>query len=673
MSDTSASKTSLPSTLANKEPSANKEPLVHKKPLADKEPLAIKEPSANFNTQAAKASHLPDHSTNHLPSFDAKTFLKNVTTLPGVYQMYDQLGDILYVGKAKNLKNRLSSYFRQSGLTKKTQALVRRIASIEVTIAPSEAEALVLEHNLIKAQKPPFNILLRDDKSFPYIFMSSKEAYPRLSLHRGPKRKKGHYFGPFPNAMAVRETLSFLQKTFRVRQCEDATYKNRSRPCLLYQIDRCTGPCVKAISEPDYAHDIEHTVLFLEGKSDTLAKQLQTEMHGASDTLDFEKAALIRDQIASLRHVQAHQVMESGLGHQDVIACVTEANTVCIHLLYVRTGRVVGSKSYFPKDKLQSSEPDMLAAFISHHYLSGSAMDTPPDIVLSHKLDDEETDVITKAIKLSAGKNVNLIHNVRTYRAKWLAMALETARQNLKNHLSKKQNVIDRFVALQEALNLDELPARLECFDISHSSGEFTVGSCVVFDQEGAKKADYRKFNIEGINGGDDYAAMEQVLTRRYSRLQKEQATLPDIVFIDGGKGQLTQAIRVMGELGITDMLLVGIAKGTTRKPGFETLIFENGDEKVLKGDDPALHLIQQIRDEAHRFAITGHKARRDKKRRTSTLEGIEGVGPKRRRTLLNHFGGLQEVRLANVEDLSKVDGISKKLAQEIYNVLHSE
>jgi len=626
---------------------------------------SAKEPSVNVDPKTEKPSHLPN--------FDAKTFLKNVTTLPGVYQMYDQLGDILYVGKAKNLKNRLSSYFRQSGLTKKTQALVRRIASVEVTIAPSEAEALVLEHNLIKAQKPPFNILLRDDKSFPYIFMSSKEAYPRLSLHRGPKRKKGHYFGPFPNAMAVRETLSFLQKTFRVRQCEDATYKNRSRPCLLYQIDRCTGPCVQAISEPDYAHDIEHTVLFLEGKSDTLAKQLQTEMHSASDTLDFEKAALIRDQIASLRHVQAHQVMESGLGHQDVIACVTEANTACIHLLYVRTGRVVGSKSYFPKDKLQSNEPDMLAAFISHHYLSGSAMDTPPDIVLSHKLDDEETDVITKAIKLSAGKNVNLIHNVRTYRAKWLAMALETARQNLKNHLSKKQNVIDRFIALQDALSLDDLPARLECFDISHSSGELTVGSCVVFDQEGAKKADYRKFNIEGINGGDDYAAMEQVLTRRYSRLQKEQATLPDIVFIDGGKGQLTQAIRVMGDLGITDILLVGIAKGTTRKPGFETLIFEDGHEKVLKGDDPALHLIQQIRDEAHRFAITGHKARRDKKRRTSTLEGIEGVGPKRRRTLLNHFGGLQEVRLANVEDLSKVEGISKKLAQEIYNVLHSE
>lgn len=606
-----------------------------------------------------------------LPEFDSTSFLKNVTKLPGVYQMYDAEGAILYVGKAKNLKNRLSSYFRNTGLSPKTQALVKRIHSIEVTVAPSEAEALVLEHNLIKSQKPPFNILLRDDKSYPYIFISEGEPYPKLSFHRGPKKKKGQYFGPFPNASAVKETLNFLQRTFRVRQCEDSVFRNRTRPCLQYQIDRCTGPCVEAISKEDYAVDIAHTAMFLDGKSEVLQKELQREMEVASQQLNFEKAALVRDQITDLRQVQAQQVMEAGYSNQDVVACVSESGAHCIHILYVRQGRIVGSKSYLPKTKLESNEEEVLSAFLAHHYLGGSAMDTPPHIIVSHKLEDLQA--INEAIQTSTGKALKLTHNVRTYRAKWLAMALEAARQNLKNHLNNKQTLVSRFESLQDLLSLDELPNRIECFDISHSSGELTVGSCVVFDQNGAKKSDYRRFNIEGITAGDDYAAMEQVLTRRYTRLQKESSKMPDLVLIDGGKGQLSKAKEVIGELGITDMLLIGVAKGTTRKPGFETLVFPSGDERTLKGDEPALHLIQQVRDEAHRFAITGHKQRRDKKRRTSVLEGIPGVGPKRRKDLLTHFGGLQEVMRANVDDLAKAPSISKKMAQEIYNVLHSE
>lgn len=605
------------------------------------------------------------------PVFDSASFLKNVTKLPGVYQMYDADGAILYVGKAKNLKNRLSSYFRATGLTPKTHALVKRIQVIEVTVTPSEAEALVLEHNLIKSQKPPFNILLRDDKSFPYIFISEGEPYPKLAFHRGPKKKKGQYFGPFPNASAVKETLNFLQRTFRVRQCEDSVFRSRTRPCLQYQIGRCTGPCVEAISVEDYAVDLAHTAMFLDGKSEVLQQELQVEMEQASQALDFERAAVVRDQITDLRQVQAQQVMEAGYSNQDVVACASESGVHCIHILYVRQGRIVGSKSYLPKTKLDSTEEDVLSAFLAHHYLGGAAMDVPPHIIISHKLADQS--VIGEAVEKATGKQLKLTHNVRTYRAKWLAMALEAARQNLKNHLNNKQTLVARFESLQDILGLDETPNRIECFDISHSSGELTVGSCVVFDQNGAKKSDYRRFNIEGIKAGDDYAAMEQVLTRRYTRLQKESSSMPDLVLIDGGKGQLSKAKAVVEELGIHDMMLIGVAKGTTRKPGFETLVLTSGAERVLKADSAALHLIQQIRDEAHRFAITGHKQRRDKKRRTSVLEGIPGVGPKRRKELLVHFGGLQEVLRANVDDLAKAPSISKKMAQEIYNVLHSE
>jgi excinuclease ABC subunit C len=603
--------------------------------------------------------------------FDHKSFLQQVTRQPGVYQMYDAVGRILYVGKAKNLKNRVSSYFHKSGLSVKTQALVQRIRAIEVTVAASEAEALLLEQNLIKAQRPPYNILLRDDKSYPYIFLSQGEDYPRLALHRGPKKFKGRYFGPFPSAGAVRDSLQFLQKTFRVRQCEDSVFRNRSRPCLQYQIGRCSGPCVALVTPSEYGDDVRHTAMFLEGKNETLHDELVREMEAAATSLEFEKAAAWRDQITALRHVQAQHAAESGYGDVDVVACATEAGEVCIHVLFIRQGRVLGSKSYFPKDLLGEGESALLAEFLAQFYLTERAMDMPGEVVISHAI--EGADALAEAVRQSQGKNLEVNHSVRTHRARWLAMAQEAARQNLRTRLGNQAMLLKKYEALQAVLQLDEIPERMECFDISHSSGERPVASCVVFNQAGPVKSEYRRFNIEGVEPGDDYAAMEQALLRRYSRLQQENKSLPSLLLVDGGKGQLNKARQVMEELGIQSITLLGVAKGTTRKPGFETLILENGAELVLQGDEPALHLIQQIRDEAHRFAITGHKQARDKRRLKSRLEDIPGVGPTRRRQLLQHFGGLPEVTRASVDELARVPGISKKLAQEVYTALHSE
>lgn len=605
------------------------------------------------------------------PSFDSKTFLKSLTTQPGVYQMYDEAGGILYVGKAKNLKNRVSSYFQKSGLPPKTQALVKRICRIEVTVAPSESEALVLEHNLIKSQKPPFNILLRDDKSYPYIFISTQETFPKLSYHRGAQKKKGQYFGPFPNASAVRESLHFLQKTFKVRQCEDATYRNRSRPCLMYQINRCSGSCVGLVSEAQYAEDLAETKLFLEGKSDQLKQSLTDKMQRSADEMAYEAAAEFRDRLAMLQQVQADQGIEAGSGHMDVIACASSSGATCVHVIYVRAGRIIGSRSFFPSDKLEHDEAEILDSFLGQKYLSNRNLEIPHELVLSHEI--EGSDVLAEAIASERGGSVKITYNVRTYKAKWLAMACEAARQNLKQKINSKTTLRGRYLALQEALSLDELPQRMECFDISHSSGEYTVASCVVFDQDGPRKSDYRRFNIEGVTGGDDYAAMNQALTRRYSRLQKEDKTLPDLLIVDGGKGQLNQAKAVLAELGIHSMLLVGVAKGPTRKAGLEILHFVDGRELDLDGDNPALHLIQHIRDEAHRFAVSSHVQGRDKKRRRSTLEDIDGIGPKRRKALLTYFGGLPEVMKASQAELAKVPGISKNMAEEVYTILHTE
>ncbi len=604
--------------------------------------------------------------------FDSTRFLADASQQPGIYQMFGADGQILYVGKAKNLKARLASYFRKTGLSVKTQALVSRIHRIEVTITASEAEALILEQNLIKSNRPPYNILLRDDKSYPYIFVSSGEPYPRISFHRGAKKKQGDYFGPFPNTGAVRESLQFLQKTFRVRQCEDSVFNNRSRPCLQYQIKRCTAPCVEFISKEDYANDLRHTSMFLTGNSQELMAELADQMDKAAQGLDFERAAQYRDQITFLRSIQSQQVIEEGNGDIDVIALVARPNALCVHVLFIRQGRILGSRSFFPQQGIAETNSEVLSEFVAQFYLANSGKDIPREIITNYPLDDQ--DVIASALQQAIGRQVYFTHSVRSHRAQWLQMAVNAAEQNLISHLNSRQNSLDRFIALQEALQLDETPQRMECFDISHSSGELTVASCVVFDTNGPLKSDYRRFNIEGITPGDDYAAMEQALERRYTRLKKGEGKMPDILLIDGGKGQLSKAKSVLAELGIDDVLMIGVAKGSTRKAGFETLYNAQTDtEIVLNNDSPALHLIQHIRDEAHRFAITGHKQRRDKKRKTSTLEDIPGVGAVRRRDLLRHFGGIREIQGASVNDLLKVKGISQQLAEEIYGFFHNE
>ena len=606
-------------------------------------------------------------------AFDHQSFLASLTQRPGIYQMFDGEEKILYVGKAKNLKKRVSSYFRKTGLTPKTAALVKRIAKIDVTVTETETEALILEHNLIKQYHPPFNILMRDDKSYPYIFLSDRDKWPRLSFHRGPKRAKGTYFGPFPSVHAVRESMSFLQKTFKVRQCEDVFFKNRSRPCLQYQIKRCTAPCVEQVSPEDYAADVDLTRLYLDGKADKILKQLEVEMEKASAELQFERAAEHRDQISALRTVQAQQMIEKGKGTIDVVAGAVTNGQACVHMLYVRQGRILGSRSYYPKAPLAEQVTDLLDEFLPHLYLDGGArLDLPKEILVNAPIDGAAA--LTDVLKAQVGRNIEIRDSVRGFRAKWLELAQRTAEQNLTAKLASKKTIEQRFESLRETMGLEQTPERLECFDISHSSGEAVVASCVVFDSNGALKSDYRRFNIDGITGGDDYAAMEQAIRRRYTRLMKGEGKLPDILLIDGGKGQIGIARDVLADLGVVGVIILGVAKGTTRKPGMETLILADQDNKVIaRPQQAALHLIQQIRDEAHRFAITGHKARRDKKRRTSPLEGIAGVGPTRRRDLLKHFGGIGEVKKASVADLMKVDNINKKVAEAIYSALYNE
>ena len=607
-------------------------------------------------------------------AFDHQSFLKSLTQRPGIYQMLDGDGEVLYVGKAKNLKNRVSSYFRSTGLTTKTAALVKRIISIDVTVTETETEALILEHNLIKQYRPPFNILMRDDKSYPYIFLSDKDRWPRLSFHRGPKKAKGTYFGPFPSVHAVRESMGFLQKTFKVRQCEDVFFKNRSRPCLQYQIKRCTAPCVEFVTPYDYATDVNLTRLYLDGKADKILQQLEGEMETAATDLKFEKAAEHRDQIAALRQVQAQQMIEKGSGTIDIVAGAVSNGQACVHMLYVRQGRILGSRSYYPKTPLAEEVSDLLEEFLPQLYLDGGGRpDLPKEILVNTQF--EGAQVLTDALSQRIGRNIEIRDSVRGFRAKWLELAQRTAEQNLAGKLASKQTLQQRFESLRDTLGLESTPERLECFDISHSSGEAVVASCVVFDNNsGALKSDYRRFNIDNITAGDDYAAMEQAIRRRYTRLMKGEGKLPDILLIDGGKGQIGVAKSVLSDLGVVGVMTIGVAKGTTRKPGMETLILADQNNKVVaRPQQPALHLIQQIRDEAHRFAITGHKARRDKKRRVSSLEGIPGVGATRRRDLLKHFGGVGEVKKASVADLMKVDNINKKVAEAIYGALYND
>ena len=603
--------------------------------------------------------------------FNSKEFLARLTKRPGVYQMLDEQGELLYIGKAKNLRNRVSSYFRSSGLNIKTQALVAKIADINITITHGETEALLLEQNLIKQNRPPYNILLRDDKSYPYIYINDLEQYPSVTFHRGAKRRKGKYFGPFPSGTAVRETLSLLQKIFNIRQCDESFFKNRSRPCLQYQIKRCSAPCVELIDPVQYGIDIKHAMMFLEGKSTKIMTDLAAQMEEAAIALDFERAAIIRDQIQSLQHTQEQQSVIGGHGNADIIGCSMQAGTVCIYQMFVRGGRVIGTKALYPKVIIEQRDQDVISAFIAQWYLSANR-EIPECIIISHAIDDAS--VLEEALSTIRGAKIEITANVRGHRAGWQRLTQTNAEQQLANQLASKQNVYRRFVALQESLALDELPKRLECFDISHSSGEATVASCVVFDHNGPLKTDYRRFNIEGVTPGDDYAAMHQALTRRFSRLKKGEGKKPDILFIDGGKGQVTQAVEVLKTLQIYDIQVIGIAKGTGRKPGLETLINpDTNQEIVMSPDSPGLHLIQHIRDESHRFAITGHRARRGKARQRSKLEDIAGVGPKRRRELLKHFGSIPSIESSSVEEIKKVSSISTALAEDIYAALHSD
>ncbi|WP_184685190.1 excinuclease ABC subunit UvrC [Pseudomonas fluvialis] len=604
-------------------------------------------------------------------AFDASAFLAHCSSHPGVYRMQDGEGRLLYVGKAKNLKKRLASYFRKTGLAPKTAALVARIAQIDTTITANETEALLLEQTLIKEWRPPYNILLRDDKSYPYVLLSDGD-FPRLGIHRGAKKAKGRYFGPYPSAGAIRESLNLLQKTFQVRQCEDSYYKNRTRPCLQYQIKRCKAPCVGLVEPAEYAEDVRLSVLFLEGRSNQLSDELNRGMEQAAMTLDFERAAELRDQIALLRRVQDQQSMEGGSGDVDIIAAVVNPGGACVHLLSVRGGRVLGSKNFYPQVAIEEEGGDVLMAFLAQYYLSSQERDVPSELIVNVQHDDLPT--LASAIASLRGRQPEISVRVRGTRAKWQQLALTNAEQALGARLANRQHLAARFEALADALDFAEPLQRLECFDISHSSGEATVASCVVFGPEGPLKSDYRRYNIEGITGGDDYAAMHQALTRRFSKVKDSEGKRPDVLLIDGGKGQLAMAQAVMQELGLTDQTLLGVAKGVTRKPGLETLYLNDAEhEFTLPADSPALHLIQQVRDEAHRFAITGHRARRGKARRTSSLEDVPGIGPKRRRELLKHFGGLQELGRASIDEIAKAPGISKKLAESIYAVLHSE
>ncbi len=599
--------------------------------------------------------------------FDAAGFLKTLTSRPGIYRMFDAAGKVLYIGKARNLKKRVSSYFRRSGLAPKTRALMKQMSSIEVTVTRTEAEALLLENNLIKLHHPRYNILLRDDKSYPYIYLSTDKEYPRLTFHRGARKGKGRYFGPYPSSGAVRESLHLLQKMFRVRQCEDSFFSNRSRPCLQYQIKRCTAPCVGLISADDYARDVRHTVLFLEGKSTMLNAELVSRMESSAASLDYEQAAVYRDQIASLSRVQERQYVSGESGDMDIVAVAVSGGMACVQVFFVRNGVNLGNKVFFPRIPQDSSEQEVLSAFVAQYYLEHPV---PGRILLS--IEPDEVQLLTDALSETAQHKVVLSSRVRGERARWLKMGVENASQALAARLGSQAGMQQRLHLLQQLLELDESPRRIECFDISHSQGEGTVASCVVFDREGPRKSDYRRFNISDITPGDDYAAMEQALLRRYTRLKKEDAVLPELLLIDGGKGQVSCAQKVMEELQISEILLVGVSKGPERRPGLELLHIPAQKRQLdLAPDSPALHLVQQIRDEAHRFAITGHRQRRARARNVSPLEGIPGVGPRRRQQLLKHFGGMQEVARAGVEELGKVSGISRDLAQKIYDTFH--
>ena len=586
--------------------------------------------------------------------------LANMTTLPGVYRMYGKDGELLYVGKAKNLKNRVSSYFVKTLEHPKTQALVARIYDIQTLVVRSETEALLLEQNLIKLHRPPYNIMLRDDKSYVYIFVSSDKPYPRIAAGRGKgKHQPGKFFGPYPSAYNAKDTLIVLQKLFNVRQCENSYFAQRKRPCLQYQIKRCSGPCVGLISPEDYQEDVNNSIRFLQGDTKELNQQLIAKMEAAAEQLEFEKAVFYRDRMALLRDVQANQAIYKVKGEADILAIAHQAGVTCVQIMHVRNGKMLGGKSYFP-DIQGDDLSQMLSDFIANFYFQ-VADEIPAELIVNVEVTDRNE--LEQALAQHFDKKIQIKSKVRETRAEWLELAQMNVLQGIKSKLANHFELNERFHQLEQVVG--HPVDRIECFDISHTMGEETVASCVVFDSGGARKRDYRQFSINDITEGDDYAAMRQALTRRYKKHM-----LPDLLLIDGGKGQLHMAMEVMQDLGL-DAFMVGVSKGEGRKPGLETLHFTDGTKIQLPEDHKALHLIQQVRDEAHRFAITKHRAKRDKKRGSSVLEVIPGLGPKRRRDLLTHFGGIQGVLKASEKDLMLVPGLGEVMARTIYKVLH--
>jgi excinuclease ABC subunit C len=606
---------------------------------------------------------LPDTS-----EFDLAGFLRTLTQRPGVYRMLDAKSEIIYVGKAKNLKKRVSSYFGTKDVSPKQQVMVAHIQAVEVTVTNTEGEALLLESQLIKRHRPRYNICLRDDKSFPYIYVTSHQDFPRIGFHRGAKSRKGSYFGPYPSAGAVRECLKLLQKIFPVRQCEDSVFNHRSRPCLQYQIKRCTGPCVGLDTVESYRRQVEHTMMFLHGDGGRIIGELVAEMEQASSKLEFERAAGIRDQIASLRQVLEKQYVHGERGDLDIIACASRAGLACVQIVYVRKGQHIGDKTFFPNLPGESEPAAVLEAFIPQYYLE---REVPREILVSH--DPENRLLLETVLEMRGAGRVSISAPLRGSRLRWMELAVSNAENGLNARFANKQGLHARFFSLKEELGCAETPKRLECFDISHTQGDQTVASCVVFDGDGPVKSAYRRFNIEGVNPGDDYAAMAQAVRRRFQRIRTGEYEKPDIIFIDGGKGQINAVCSVLDELEIADVLVIGVAKGPSRKSGMEQLYCAGDAHPItIMPDAPARLLIQHIRDEAHRFAITGHRQRRGRNKKRSVLEEVVGLGPKRRQLLLKQFGGLQEIRKAGVEALSGVEGISRQLAQRIYDTFHS-
>ena len=602
--------------------------------------------------------------------FEIKPFLLSLTHRPGVYRMLDAKHKVIYVGKARDLKKRVSSYFQKSHASVKTEAMMALVARVEVTVVNTEAEALVLEYNLIKQHKPRFNVLLRDDKSYPYIHASTDHPFPRLRFYRGSRKGKGRYFGPYPSTRAVRQTLNELQKLFLIRNCNDSYFSNRTRPCLQFQIKRCTAPCVGNVDEAQYGRDFEAALEFLEGRNDAVVASFVTRMEEASADRQYERAARYRDQIARLKEVEARQLVQRG-HHKDldVIGFASNGAIHCVTVVFIRNGAVVGSRDHFPRVPGETDKAKILNSFVSQYYLG---RDAPSEIIIDTEIEDSA--VLELELSRRLARKIAIRCRVRGDRARWLELAHTNAAQGLGVRVASNATIERQFKTLGEALELEDTPQRIECFDVSHTSGEATVASCVVFNTAGPLKSDYRRFNLSPSSAGDDYAAMAEALRRRYERVRRGEVPMPDVLFVDGGKGQLSEAMKVLEELELDWLTVVAVAKGRARRPGAERL-FRPGNETAMQlpPDSAALLLIQQIRDEAHRFAITGHRQRRARARKQSPLEQIPGLGPKKRRELLRQFGGLQGVIGAGIDDLAKVRGIGRTLAETIYNELHAE